>query len=348
MGTSQLTAANDPANVSQTTDQKGPGTVAFSLPEPVNPDGWLTDYDGLFYDDQNDFWEPPIDRQLLAAMPRRNAAHGAIIQGRANMAASRYQGGGMSHQQLTGGLINHITFGDVAILKIRDHFGRVVRLFPLPSYRTRVTLDGGAAVLEREDQIRRYPAKDVVWVKKYDPVQQVYGCPDYLGGMQSALLNEDATLFRRKYFLNGAHMGFIMYATDPNMDIATEEMLQQKIQDSKGVGNFRSLFVNIPGGKEKGIQIIPVGNFESKDEFMNVKNVSAQDVLTAHRYPPGLAGIIATNTAGLGNPLAYDSVYFRNETKPLILELRDAVARDPEIPKALHLQFDLEDASQPE
>ena len=45
--------------------------------------------------------------------------------------------------------------------------------------------------------------------------------------------------------------------------------------------------------KEKGIQVIPVGNFESKDEFFNVKAVSAQDVFNAHRFPAGL-GACAT------------------------------------------------------
>ncbi len=61
--------------------------------------------------------------------------------------------------------------------------------------------------------------------------------PDYLGGLQSALLNQDATLFRRKYFLNGAHMDFIFYATDPNMDDDTEEKMKEMIASSKG-GEF--------------------------------------------------------------------------------------------------------------
>ncbi len=60
--------------------------------------------------------------------------------------------------------------------------------------------------------------------------------PDYLGGLQSALLNQDATLFRRTYFLNGAHMGFIFYATDPNMDDDTEEEMKEMIASSKGGG----------------------------------------------------------------------------------------------------------------
>ena len=336
MDNATLTAAND-----DTAAEQNNSPVVFSLPEQVMPNMWLTDYDSLYYNSSDEYWEPPIDRHLLANLVRRNAQHGGIVQSRANMAASRFVSGGMSAQEVGAAFLNCVQFGDVALVKIRNGFGQTVRLFPLPSYRTRVGKDGGAVVLERDQQLKRYKAKDIIWVRQYDPVQQVYGCPDYLGGLQAALLNEDATLFRRKYYINGAHMGFIMYATDPNLDPNVEKDIKEKIQDSKGVGNFRSLFVNIPNGKEKGLQIIPVGNFESKDEFMNVKNVSAQDVLNAHRFPPGLAGIIPANTAGLGDPEKYDGVYFKNETKPLINNLVDAVARDPEVGGKLKLVFDL-------
>lgn len=331
----------------QQDDQQGKqnAPVVFSLPEQVMPDMWLTDYDSLFYNDMDGYWEPPVDRHLLANLTRRNAQHGGIVVSRANMAAGRYISGGMSAQQVQAAFLNLVQFGDVALLKIRNGFKQPVRLFPLPSYRTRAAGDGGAVVLERNNQVRKYKARDIIWIKQYDPVQQVYGCPDYLGGLQATLLNEDATLFRRKYYINGAHMGFIMYATDPNLDPEVEDDIKEKIQDSKGVGNFRSLFVNIPNGKEKGLQIIPVGNFESKDEFMNVKNVSAQDVLNAHRFPPGLSGIIPSNTAGLGDPTKYDAMYFKNETKPLIKNMVDAVEQDPEIGIKLKLKFDLETSS---
>ena len=332
-------AAVNTENQPEQEKQKAP--VVFSMPETVMPNMWLTDYDSLFFNDQHQFWEPPVDRDLLANLTRRNAQHGGIVYARSKMAASRFTSGGMTTEQVEATFLNLVQFGDIALLKIRNGFKQVVRLFPLPSYRTRVTNDGGAVVLERENQVKRYKARDIIWVKQYDPVQQVYGCVDYLGGLQAALLNEDATLFRRKYFINGAHMGFILYSTDPNLDADVEADIKEKIQDSKGVGNFKSLFVNIPNGKEKGLQIIPVGNFESKDEFMNVKNVSAQDVLNAHRFPPGLSGIIPSNTAGLGDPEKYDKVYFKNETKPMIKKLIDAVANDNEIRGSLKLTFDL-------
>lgn len=39
--------------------------------------------------------------------------------------------------------------------------------------------------------------------------------PEWLAVVQSALLNESATLFRRRYYTNGLHAGFILYMTDP-------------------------------------------------------------------------------------------------------------------------------------
>jgi hypothetical protein len=55
-----------------------------------------------------------------------------------------------------------------------------------------------------------------------------------------------------------------------------------------------------------------------------------------------LAGIIPANTASLGDPEKYDGVYFKSETKPLINNLVDAIARDPEVGGKLKLVFDLE------
>ncbi|MUL04433.1 phage portal protein, partial [Aliivibrio fischeri] len=88
-----------------------------------------------------------------------------------------------------------------------------------------------------------------------------------------------------RYYKNGLHMGFIFYATDPNLSKEDEDDLKQKMASSRGVGNFRSMFINIPNGNEKGIQLIPVGDIATKDEYEKIKNVTAQEVITGHRFP---------------------------------------------------------------
>ena len=64
---------------------------------------------------------------------------------------------------------------------------------------------------------------EVLQTIEYDTVQQIYGIPDWLCSMQALLLNEEATLFRRKYYRNGCHIGYILYTTDPNLDPKTEK-----------------------------------------------------------------------------------------------------------------------------
>lgn len=86
---------------------------------------------------------------------------------------------------------------------------------------------------------------------------------------------------------------------------------------SKGPGNFRNLFMYSPNGKKNGIQIIPLSEVAAKDEFLNIKNVSRDDMLAAHRVPPQLMGIIPTNTGGFGDVEKAARVFVRNELTPL-------------------------------
>lgn len=51
--------------------------------------------------------------------------------------------------------------------------------------------------------------------------QEIYYLPECLYAIPSALLNESATLFRRKYYLNGNHTDFNMNDTVHNQENVT-------------------------------------------------------------------------------------------------------------------------------
>nr|DAY83013.1 MAG TPA: portal vertex protein [Caudoviricetes sp.] len=176
----------------------------------------------------------------------------------------------------------------------------------------------------------------------YDPRQQVYGLPDYIGGIHCVLLNSEATIFRRRYYNNGAHMGFILYTSDPNLTLEMGNEIKDKIAQSKRLGNFRNIFINIPKGDPDGVKILPVGEVSAKDEFQNIKGITEQDIFTAHRFPAGLAGIIPTNGAVKGNPETARTTYRKDEVIPLQRKYMNDVNNDPEIPPRLHLNFDVE------
>lgn len=312
-------------------------SVAFALPEPIDPTHWMTHYTEVFYDPWGEYYQPPIDRKGLARLTRANAHHGAILMARRNMVAGRFTSDTVPRTTITAFVHNYLQSGDAALLKLRNYFGQVVGLAPLSSVYLRRG-KGRFVLLQPNGQQREIPEEDVIWLAQYDPEQQVYGLPDYLGGLQSALLNRDATLFRRKYFLNGAHMGFIFYATDPNMDDEQEEAMKEMIANAKGVGNFRSMFVNIPNGKPDGIKLIPVGDIATKDEFAAIKSITSQDVLTSHRFPAALAGIIPINGAALGDPEKYSATYTRNEVLPLCELIKDTI-NSSGIPRSLWVDF---------
>ena len=207
----------------------------------------------------------------------------------------------------------------------------MVALECLSSIWLRVKKDGNYKYLQRDGNHKDYANNDVIFMKQYDPYQQVYGVPDYIGGLQSAMLNTDATLFRRKYYKNGAHCGFIFYTSDPSLDSTKEDELKRAMQGSKGVGNFRSLFVNIPNGNKDSIKIIPVGDIATKDDFSTIKSVTAQDMLSAHRFPAGLAGIIPSGAANLGDPLKADETYKKNESIPLARKVIELINADSDV-----------------
>lgn len=158
-----------------------------------------------------------------------------------------------------------------------------------------------------------FSAGSVFHLLEPDLNQEVYGLPEYLSAIPSTLLNESATLFRRKYYLNGSHAGYIMYVTDPAQNQEDVDAMRQAMKSAKGPGNFRNLSMYSPSGIKDGIQIIPLSEVAAKDEFLNIKNVSRDDMLAAHRVPPQMMGIIPNNTGGFGDVEKASKVFVRNE-----------------------------------
>ena len=105
--------------------------------------------------------------------------------------------------------------------------------------------------------------------------------------------------------------------TDAAANTQDVDNLRQAMRDSKGPGNFRNLFMYAPNGKKDGIQILPVSDVAAKDEFFNIKSVTRDDQLAAHRVPPQLMGILPNNAGGFGAVEPAARVFARNELVPL-------------------------------
>ena len=271
------------------------------------------------------YYNPPINLSYLAKSLNASAHHNSAITVKKNILLSTCKTTALlPRTQLEKLVQDYLVFGNAYLEKVENTFGKVIELkSPLAKY-MRVGVKKGVfyQIVNGFDEYE-FP-KDVVFnLINPDVNQEIYGVPEYLAALQSAFLNESATLFRRKYYLNGAHAGSIIYMTDPTQNKDDIEAIKTQIRQTKGTGNFKNLFVYIPNGKKDGMQVIPLSDAVAKDDFLNIKNASRDDVLAAHRVPPQLMGIVPNNTGGFGDVEKATRVFFINEIIPLQERLKE-------------------------
>ncbi|NRA85057.1 MAG: phage portal protein, partial [Gammaproteobacteria bacterium] len=300
----------------------------FSFGDPETClDNRMTEYIGI-YADMNGLYSPPISLPGLIKLLRVNAQHGPILYFKRNMILKWFKPNPiLSPRTFKKFAFDYCWSANGYLQIIRNPFGAIIKLRHLPSLTMRYTSTPGVyAQIKSNGSVIRFKKGEIIHLKEYDPSQGIYGIPQYYGGIQSALLNEDATLFRRKYFKNGAHMGFIFSMADPNLSVDDEAALKGAIRDSKGVGNFRSLFINNRSGKvdaDKAIKITPVGDIATKDDFDKIKKITLNDMLSMHRAMEALCGQSSGDSPGFGDLDKITRAYYNNEVVPMQQDMEE-------------------------
>lgn len=226
---------------------------------------------------------------------------------------------------------NYLVTGNAFLEGIQNRLGKIIKLKAQPAVNCRVGVIDGEFWFIGDDFSETKFSSPVFHLKEYDLEQEIYGVPSYLSAIQSILLNESATIFRRRYYINGAHAGFIFFLSDAALTDEQTKKIKEQIQAAKGVGNFKNLFLHIPNAKPDSVKIIPIAEAQAKDIFAEIKNTSAKDVMTAHRIPPQLLGQTPDTNGGFGDVVrATDATYF-NEIMPLqtaLMELNDLIGQE--------------------
>lgn len=299
---------------------------SFGDPEAVLDRRELLDY--LECTVVGKWYEPPISLDGLAKSYRAAVHHASPIQVKRNILTSCYVPHPLlSRTDFSRYALEYIVFGNSYLEDVRARTGKTMKLKPSLARYTRrgVDLDQYFFVTGYKQE-HEFERGSIFHLMEPDINQEVYGMPEYIPALNSTWLNESATLFRRRYYKNGSHAGFILYMTDPAQNPDDIETLKTALKNSKGPGNFRNLFMYAPSGKKDGIQLIPVAEVAAKDEFANIKNVTRDDQLAAHRVPPQLMCIIPDNVGGFGDSEKAATVFSANEITPLqnrLMELND-------------------------
>ncbi len=299
-----------------TNKQAGIEAFSFGEPTPVLDRRELLDYVECGWNGR--WYEPPLSVDGLARSFRASPHHSSAIYVKRNILASTF----IPHQLLSRDAfarwaLEFLIFGN-AYLERRDNLARQpLRLEPALAKYVRRGKDDRFFFVQGWNDEHEFRAGSIFQLAEPDIHQEIYGMPEYLSALQAAFLNESATLFRRRYYLNGSHAGFILYMSDAAQNEADIDAMREALRNAKGPGNFRNLFLYSPNGKKDGVQVIPISEVAAKDEFIGIKNASRDDILAAHRVPPQLMGIIPQNTGGFGDVEKATRVFVENELKPL-------------------------------
>ncbi|WP_413502514.1 phage portal protein [Serratia proteamaculans] len=311
------------------------GVEAFTFgdPVPVLDRRELLDYVECVRMDK--WYEPPISFDGLARTFRATVHHSSPLYVKRNILTSTFKPHRLLSQQAFSRFVqDYLVFGN-AYLELRtNRLGGPMELKPSLAKYTRRGVDLNTYWFVQYGlgvDPYQFDADSVFHLLEPDINQEIYGLPEYLSALNSAWLNESATLFRRKYYQNGSHAGFIMYMSDAAASQTDVDNIRNAMKGARGPGNFRNLFMYSPNGKKDGIQIIPVSEVAAKDEFWNIKNVTRDDQLHAHRVPPQLMCIVPENAGGFGNVKEASEVFVRNELIPLqrrMQELNDWIGEE--------------------
>lgn len=308
--------------------QQKPATMSASSPQKMEaftfgePSAVLDRRDILDYVEciNNGKWyEPPVNFSGLAKSLRAAVHHSSPIYVKRNILTSTYIPHPLlSRQDFSRFVLDFLVFGNAFLEARKSVTDKIIRLDTSPAKYTRRGVEEDSYwYIQNFTKPHQFAPRSVFHLLEPDINQELYGMPEYLSALNSAWLNESATLFRRKYYQNGAHAGYIMYVTDAAQSSTDVEALRKAMRDSKGLGNFKNLFFYAPNGKADGIKIVPLSEVATKDDFFNIKKVSAADLLDAHRIPFQLMGGKPENVGSLGDIEKVAKVFVRNELIPM-------------------------------
>jgi PBSX family phage portal protein len=302
---------------------------SFGDPEPVLS---RRDVIGLLESRWNGRWhETPYPLHGLAKAFRSSPHHSSAIFLKRNLLLGAFDPTPLlSRREFNALVLDYLVFGNCYLEAIPNRLGGTALYERAIAKHMRAGENGEFVFLDAGREDHRWTNGEISHLKQPCIDQEIYGVPEYLSALQSAFLNENATLFRRKYYLNGSHAGFILHLDG---QFAEKDMknLREQLREAKGLGNFKNLLLKSQGGTKDSVRLIPISEVAAKDEFLGIKNTTRDDVLAAHRVPPQLLGVVPANAGGFGDITKATNAFYMLEMLPLqmqFMEINDLVGRE--------------------
>ena len=263
----------------------------------------------------------PVRLELLA---RTNAIHRGIIKSKAKYVSGKgfgYDGdaalmqfvqranGSESLADVVRKLVYDKTLFGNAFIEAVEYRGRLL-LFAQDASRCRLTQPNASGeetviiskdwtqrVAEYDEQLPLYPKfkrledgtnRSILHIKDYEPTVMHYGVPDYIGGLTDARIGSKTSRWNEKRLDNSFQLSGIMTLIDENADEAQLVALKDKVTREYASNPGRVMFVTTNSGGQSTFQPIQSAN---DGDWIDLHNVSKNDMITAHGWFISLAGL---------------------------------------------------------
>ncbi|HBC0662446.1 TPA: phage portal protein [Escherichia coli] len=299
--------------------RRQPSLSAFSFDGPYDAHA-LDLLDNAYCLSNGRYYETPVDWYGLARASRQTSWHQSALYFKRNALLGCFIPHRLlSRQAFSAFALDWFVFGN-AFLELRTNRlgGKLELRHALAKYTRRGVEPDVYWFVQTGKPDHEFRQGRVCHVMNPDINQEVYGMPEYLGGLLSASLSHSADRFRKLYYDNGSHAGCIIYVGAAQVDRESMQALERSLQGARGGGAFKNLLLQAPNGGKDGVQILPFQQITARDEFINVKTVSRDDVLAAHRVPPQLMGAMPGGTGSFGDVEKAARVFAINELIPVM------------------------------
>jgi hypothetical protein len=144
-------------------------------------------------------------------------------------------------------------------------------------------------------------AIEIFEIKPYSPGKTYYADPDYLAGMQYAMLEEEISNFSVNHIKNGLSMGWVInFNNGVPPEEKQEEIERDVVRKTTGSNNAGRVIISFNDSKETAPTVEAIPDSANHEQWQFWANEARQQLIVAHRVTsPMLFGV--KDSTGLGN-----------------------------------------------
>jgi hypothetical protein len=152
--------------------------------------------------------------------------------------------------------------------------------------------------------------RSVIHVKDYEPEFDYYGLPDYIAALEDISVNYEIGRWNNTKFKQHFQPSSIVEINGDMSDEEAEDFVTEARNRFTGEGNNGKILFLVKNGDTSPATVTTI-NDNQDGSFMELQQITNQNIITAHRWQPSLSGVVSSGKmSSQGNEIriAYEMV----------------------------------------